>query len=105
MIYLASPYTHPDADERHRRYVAARHAVAYLLNERRWVYSPIVHCHDLALAEKLPTDWVFWKDYNFYMLSRCTQLAILRIDGWEQSKGVAAELTEATRIGLPYIYL
>lgn len=105
MIYLASPYTHPDPFVREERYLRAAKALSYLLSQKKWAYSPIVHCHELAKIGGLPPDAAFWQAYDFYVLSKCDTFMVLRIDGWEQSKGVAAELAEAERLGIPVKYL
>lgn len=105
MIYLASPYTHREAYVRYQRYVAARTALAAMLRSREWAYSPIVHCHDLARVHDMPTDAEFWKDYNFYMLGRSTELRVLQLTGWDISVGVGMELSEAKRLGIPIILI
>ena len=74
------------------RFLLAEQVTAALLTSRRHVYSPIVHCHELSLKYHLPTEFIFWRDYNFDMLRRCDDFLILKIPGWDQSKGVAAEL-------------
>src|SRR6516225_6948685 len=66
--YLASPYSHPLTEVVNKRYDAALHATAYLLKHHVWVYSPIVHCHELAFTFDLPLNFDFWTDYNFAML-------------------------------------
>jgi hypothetical protein len=49
MIYLASPYSHPDELVQEARYKAARNYVHWsLLYLEDTVYSPIVHYHTLA---------------------------------------------------------
>jgi hypothetical protein len=60
-LYLASPYSHVDPARRHGRYRAACAATCWLLNIRCWVYSPIVHCHELARLHDLPGDFEFWR--------------------------------------------
>lgn len=105
MIYLASPYSHDSWHVRETRYLNAVKACEFLLAQRRWVYSPIVHCHELAKMVALPGDFGFWKDYNFAMLSRCETFMILRIEGWETSKGVSTEKAEAERLQIKVEYL
>lgn len=90
-IYLASPYSHPDENVRHERYIAARNATATMLRQELFVYSPIVHCHDLVKSEAMPTDFPFWRDYNFAMLRPADALWVLCIPGWQESKGVMWE--------------
>lgn len=104
-IYLASPYSHHDPAIRHERYEAAQKAVHYLLWNRNWTYSPIVHCHELALRFRLPTAFEFWQEYNFAMLRPAKSLHILTIDGWEESRGVYAERLEAQRLSIPIYYM
>lgn len=98
MIYLASPYTHPDPFVREQRYLEAAKMCAEYLKQRRWVYSPIVHCHELAKIIELPKDASYWEAYNYHMLSRSTELHVLMIEGWGESKGVAAEINFWTNL-------
>src|SRR6478752_4572437 len=92
MIYLASPYSHPDPLIMKTRFLLAEQVTATLLKERLWTYSPIVHCHELSQKFTLPTDFAYWKEYNFHMLRRAEGFWILAIPGWQESKGVTAEL-------------
>ena len=105
MIYLASPYSHFDPFVREERFLRACKAVAYLLEQQKWVYSPVVHCHQIAMLAELPKEFDFWKEYNFHMLSQSKELKILRIDGWERSQGIAAEHAFAEKNEIPVSYL
>ena len=104
-IYLASPYSSPEPFVQEERYLKACRATHYLLAQKIWVFSPIVHCHELAKMVDLPKDATFWKDYNFAMLAGASKLIILRIEGWEASAGVRAERAEADRLEIPFEYL
>lgn len=101
MIYLASPYTHADKGIMHQRFVEVERATAGLMAKRIHVYSPIVHCHELARNFSLPTDFDYWKSYNFDMIRRCDSFLILNIDGWVESKGVQGERKFAELCQLP----
>lgn len=105
MKYLASPYTDPDPFIREERYLRASRVLAWLLKTSTWVYSPIVHCHELAKIADLPKDFAFWKQYNFHMLSKADEVLVLRIEGWETSVGIKAEIQEAERLGIPVRYI
>jgi hypothetical protein len=100
VIYLASPYSHPDAAVRHERFRAACEMTAAMMRDGHLVYSPIVHSHPLSEVG-LPGDWAFWAEHNHAMLERADTLAVLRLPGWEQSVGVAAELEIAAALRLP----
>lgn len=101
MKYLASPYSHPDPAVRQARYEQARDALAWLLKQRIWTYSPIVHCHELALVHDLPKDHLYWWAYDAEFLRHCDELIVLHVDGWKESKGVAEELQLAILLNIP----
>lgn len=99
IIYLASPYSHPNPAKRQWRYELACKVAALLMRDGHLVYSPIVHSHPLT-AYGLPANWEYWRAMDEAMLRRCDALAVLRLPGWEQSVGVQAELALAKELGL-----
>ncbi|HUQ71568.1 MAG TPA: DUF1937 family protein [Planctomycetaceae bacterium] len=104
MIYLASPYSHPDLSVREQRFRDVCRAVIQLLHAGETVFSPIAHSH--ALAEHgLPTDWSFWERHDRDHLSRCDEIIVLMLDGWRESVGVVAEIQIARELGKPVRYL
>ena len=100
-FYLASPYSHPDERVRQERYEKAMMVTAKLMTEKTHytIFSPIVHCHEMALRCSMPTDHVFWKKHNVAMLKRAKGLIVLTIDGWKESIGVTAEIELAQSAG------
>lgn len=101
MIYFASPYTHQDKKVEVQRFVSIRAVTAKACAAGYPVYSPIVHCHELALAHELPTDWVFWKRYNTSFVRKASEVWILTLEGWELSKGVKYEMELAHDLFIP----
>ena len=99
LIYLASPYSHPNPAKRQWRYELACKVAALLMRDGHLVYSPIVHSHPLTRF-RLPAEWDYWRRLDEEMLRRCDALAVLRLPGWEQSVGVQAELALAKELGL-----
>lgn len=99
-LYLASPYTHPDPSIRQLRFEEAERALSWMLKQNIWTYSPIVHCHQMALRNNLPTNYEFWHEYNCAMIRASEGLAILQIEGWELSKGMKAEVDYAEELRL-----
>ncbi|MDB5388876.1 MAG: hypothetical protein JWM11_4522 [Planctomycetaceae bacterium] len=63
MIYLASPYSHPDSAVRDFRYDQACRAVAHLLRNNCVAFSPVMHSHPLV-AFGVPSDWSFWQQID-----------------------------------------
>lgn len=104
MIYLASPYSHPNSEVREQRFRAACHAAAGLLASGQTVFSPIVHGHPLV-GHGLPTDWPFWERFDRDHLARCDEVVVLMLAGWRESVGVAAEIRIAEELGKPVRYL
>lgn len=104
MIYLASPYSHPDPCVREQRHRAACQATAALLRAGLIVFSPIVHSH--ALVEHgLPTEWKFWEQMDRACLERSDILMVLMLEGWRASVGVQAEIAIARELRKTVSYL
>jgi len=92
MIYLASPYTDKDYTVMEDRYVIVRDITAALLAHGEIIFSPIVHCHELAKHNDMPRDIDFWWNYNRAMLHKADHLWILTLEGWRNSSGIKREL-------------
>lgn len=105
MIYLATPYGHPDPKVREKRYLAACFMVAELLKQGPHVYSPIVHNHSLVTLGKLPTGWDFWAKYDGEFLRLCSDLWVVKFEGWEASIGIGAEIKLAHELGKPVKFI
>jgi Domain of unknown function (DUF1937) len=98
MIYLASPYSHPDPAVREARFRAACQSVVALLRAGKVVFAPIVHCHPLV-EYGLPTAWDFWEPIDRTYLERCDEVTVLTLPCWEDSVGVRAEVAMARELG------
>lgn len=101
-IYLASPYSHDDKDVMTSRFVNACLAAGNLMNQGLIVFSPIAHSHSIAQICELPTDWSFWEEQDMsYLVEWANKLYVLDIDGWEESRGVQAEIDVALQLDKP----
>ncbi len=105
MIYLASPYTHENPAVRQTRFEQVCRATAYLMRRGHHVFSPIAHSHPVAEHGALPTDFGYWEAYDREMIHGCAEVWVLRLDGWESSRGVAAEIALADELDKPIRYL
>lgn len=103
--YIASPYTHDKEHVMHDRYLIAASYTASLLRLHHHCYSPIVHCHELAVKFDLPRELDFWKRYNTSMLRHADELYVLCIPGWKESRGVQFEIDLAEQLGLPIRFI
>jgi len=104
MIYLAIPYTHEDPAVMDYRAEVADRCTALLTRIGYEVYSPISSWHHIAKKYELPTDYAYWKRLNDNILSICDRLWVIKLDGWEKSKGVQHEIDTAEGLCLEIIY-
>ena len=79
--YLANPYNDSNEVVRELRFRAARDATMWFMQQRLWVFSPIVHCHEIAVNGDLPKDHEYWLEYDFHMLDVAKSLIILTLPG------------------------
>lgn len=105
LIYLASPYSHQDADVREGRFYAVCEAAAILMRDGHLVYSPIAATHPIATRHEMPLDWAYWQKLDERILSSCDCIVVLTIDGWDISVGVTAEVQIAERLKLPLHFI
>lgn len=107
MVYLATPYTKYakglDAAWKDACSVAAR-----LLIEGVRVYSPIAHCHGLAIHGNptiLPSAHSIWLPFDEAMMLLTDCLLVAKLDGWDKSKGVTHEIEFFQKRGRPIYYI
>lgn len=105
LIYLAVPFTHPDRAVMEDRFKRVNAVAAKLMAQNKHVFSPISHTYPIALAGELPHGWDYWEAYDTVMISRCTLLYVLMLDGWKESKGVTGEIKIAKKFDVPVVYI
>ena len=105
-IYLASPYSGTDF-EQELRYSHVKLAVKFAIEEHLAVYSPILHSHDLAKTYQLPGDAAYWELVNSGFINNCSEVWVLMMTGWEESRGVELEIQYARLLEKPvrFVYL
>ena len=104
MIYIASPYSHPDIAVRQRRFLAVCEFASEMMRRGLHVLSPIAHTHPIA-EYGLPLDWAFWHEYDTELLGLCSEVIVLKLPGWKDSVGVNAEIKIAEEFNLPVKYV
>lgn len=104
LAYLAVPYSSPSPFVREARWHASNAGAARLIREGYAVFAPISQSHPIARDHHLGLDWDSWAALDREMLSRCDEVHVLCIDGWQESKGIKAELAIAEELGLPVFF-
>jgi nucleoside 2-deoxyribosyltransferase len=105
VIYLASPYSHPDPRVREQRFEQVCFAAGQLMQKGTFVFAPIVHCHPIAVRSELPKDFAFWEQYDRGMMDACDSLIVLMLDGWRDSAGVLSEIEYMTKCQKPISFM
>src|SRR5262249_57300939 len=76
-----------------RAFIDAAKIAARLLRAEIRVYSPIVHCHPLAVHGGIdPLDHSIWLPFNEPMLIVSDLLLVAHMDGWRESIGVGDDI-------------
>lgn len=108
LIYLASPYSHPDPRVREQRFEAVvRASVRLMVETGAIVYSPIAASHPIAKASggSVRGDWRAWAELDRAIIAACSSVYVLALPGWEASEGVEEEIGIAHDLDIPVLML
>lgn len=103
VVYVASPYTHESYVLRDIRADCAIRYSARLCKQGRVCFCPIGHSHPFT-AFDIPQNFEFWKRFNQPFLDMCTEMHVLMLWGWEDSRGVAYEIEDFEKAGKKILY-
>lgn len=114
LVYIASPYTVTEKNKtpeeiqniQHQRFIQVAEECARLMYNGMPLYSPIVHFHPIIKYGNinLKAEWEFWEWIDRPMLKTCTELMVLKMEGWDKSLGVKEEIKLAKEFKKPIIY-
>ena len=90
--YLATPYAHKTAYMRDLRAKAALRIVGFLMKNRLYVFSPIVHNHKINQSGALK-GWTHedMMNYDAPFMTAASVLIVGTLPGWTQSMGIKKE--------------
>ncbi len=77
-------------------------AVMMLAGEH--VFCPIAHSHEIGLQINRPVDHDFWMLQDLPILNHASKMTVLRLDGWQDSRGISDETIFCKRNGIPIDY-
>jgi len=103
--YLASPYSHPDASVRLLRFHRVVREAAKLMAAGEAIFCPIAHSHPIDHALPAIEGHDFWMRQDIPILRHAAQVAVLMLEGWQASKGMARELQIADELYIPIRYI
>lgn len=107
-IYVACPYT-GTMKEQQKRFEQVTQYSASLMQKGYRVFSPITHSH--PIYNTMPEEFIssiedphnFWLNQDLHFMHGCDMVHILCLDGWEDSKGIQAEVNYAKAIGIQVV--
>ena len=105
IIYFASPYSDNNPDVVNERYNKTCNKVAELVSKGHIVMSPIVYGHTLLQYKEMPGDWQFWKNFCESFLYKSDEIFVYKIEGWDKSTGLLAEVELAKSLNIKITYL
>jgi len=112
--YLASPYSVKNpisvaqaAQLRERRYKHVCKLAALLMRQGHKIFCPIAHSHPIEVIGMAGVimDGDFSLEQDFALLKHASELIVFKMDGWEQSSGVAREIAFAEEHSIPIRYI
>lgn len=105
VYYLCSPYSHEDPAVRQKRFEEAQRC-AYSLQERGFILvEPIGSNHYKSVTFNVSPSFTYWKKTCEALIDRTDGIVVLLMDGWQESKGVQAEIRYAKSLDKEVVYM
>ena len=92
VLYIAGPYSHNELEVCTERFDKLTEVAAKFVNDGFIVYSPITHTHPIEVAIGTKQSSEFWVDFDKTFMALCTRCIVVKLPGWDTSKGVAREI-------------
>lgn len=103
--YIATPYSKYPGGLENATQVACKET-AHLISHGVNCFSPIAHTHYVALYGELdPYDHAIWLPNDQPMMNAAHGVIVMKMEGWEESYGIAEEIKYFTEAGKPIVYL
>ena len=95
-IYLAIPFSGYEKVS----FKTANRLAAYLIDKHYIVFSPISHSYPISFWCK-KNDHDLWLKQDKAFVDWCDELWVVKLEGWQESKGVRQELRWAHERKIP----
>jgi hypothetical protein len=104
MIYLASPYNDWSKVVIQDRMEKIYSVIGRYTKEGIHVTTPLF-MHEVVTRHDIAGDYAFWERYCLNLLNRCDKMFVLRLKGWDTSRGVTAEIAFCAEHNIPVEYI
>lgn len=105
MIYVAAPYNHLDSSVVQLRIEQLYEYLGILMMDGNHATSPLFMHEIVTRFKDIPTSYTYWETYCLHTLNLCDEMYVLKLPGWESSKGVRAEIDFCERNLIPITYV
>ncbi len=103
LIYVACAFGQVDPEIRQQRIESVSRFCAEKMRQGVVVFCPLIHNYHI-LKYGLPIGWSYWEKFNKELLKRCDRLYVLKLEDWEKSIGIQAEVAIARSFNIPIEY-
>lgn len=103
LIYVACAFCQADPEIRQQRIDNVSRFCAEKMRQGVVVFCPLIHNYHI-LKYGLPIGWSYWEQFNKELLKRCDRLYVLKLEDWEKSVGLQAEVAIARSLNIPIEY-
>lgn len=112
-VYLASPYSCKEFSDQNKnkeveqaRFEEICKIADRLIAENIAVYCPIAMSHPIHILGQFSTGgWEFWQHQDEIFINKASAVVVAKMEGWESSKGIEAEIKLASFQKIPVFFL
>jgi len=105
ITYLGCPYSHSSHHIMQHRFEKICRISSVLMHDGHILFVPIVMCHPISRDYGLPGDFKFWWQLDIAFIKVCQRMLIVKMNGWEKSKGLYEEQVLANKYKLPVYFM
>lgn len=102
LIYLASPYFHPDPKARALRVKTITKITRQMMLRGDIVFSPIAYSHATKVKSFTHEDWL---RFDLGILAKCDKMIVVPMVNWQNSKGIAEEIQFCDTMNIPWEHM
>lgn len=105
LIFISSPYTHESKDVINKRVEQVTRFCGKMMLKGYTVISPITYGHAILEYTDMGGDWETWNKFCESLISKCDEMWVLKLDGWEESVGIQGEIVLCEIYNIPIKYV
>lgn len=104
-VIVVGPYNTSDVELKKCRVHTIASYCAEIFHKGMIPVSALLSGLSFAEHAALPTDTITWANFSKQYVKGCDEMHVLKIEGYDSSRGVLLEIEEAIRLGIKVIYV